>query len=166
MKLPVESFSSMGRSVLVDRAAGERIGRKFADWLASTVKESSKKWWLVLDGLAEAKEIREDLVDHLLLRLQNEPSLTQVILILLGYEGGWHTLLRPYVLGEELEALTRTDVERFVDEYAQFLQRVLRPEEKQDIVQSIAKDWPGPFSPAQMVDLYDNAAAVVEGILV
>jgi hypothetical protein len=168
MKLDVDR---MRNEVLIDAPAKERVGKKFANWLArTTAARRPEKWWLALDGLDEAdrpsQELDEHLVQWLIKGVRQNLNFTQVVLIMLGAEVPPDALLTPFVLDERLEKMTRTDITSFVDKYAESIGRSLNPNELEETTKAIAGELIGPFNGKQMLEIRKQAANIVETILI
>src|SRR5262249_35760833 len=138
--------------VLRDRATNERIGVKFARWLArATAARRPAKWWLGVDHSDSANpDVSNDFVAALKGALRSNQKFTQVLLFLPGAERPEDALLGQYTMDDHLEGLMRSDVTNFVVSYAATIHYALRPEELTDITTQIASDWTGPFTPKQM----------------
>lgn len=164
-------IQDMKNIVLADKPDKNRIGRKFASWLArTTTAKKPQKWWLVIDGLDESDnpsiELNESLVQWLIKWLRQDPNFTQITLILLGSIIHSDSVLGPYVLEERLESMTRLDIERFLFSYAESIGRTVNPDEVSELLDAIAGDLSGPFDPHQMYVIKNQITDILERVLI
>jgi len=158
-------------NVLADEPSPERTGKKFASWLArTTATHKSRKWWLVFDGLDESDNPSPELRDHLLQWLINgmkqDKNFTQVVLILVGTKVAYDSLISPYVLDEQVDALRLKDIEGFIETHARQLNRVLSQDELSEILQTITGGAKEPFNPQQMADISKQTYNIINSVLV
>lgn len=111
----------MRQEVLVDSAADDRVGRKFADWLLSTAAgKMPTRWWLVIEGLEESDNpspiLKDSLVNSLIRTLSENADYRQVTVMLLGQQADYDALSAHRTLDVQLKEISRQDLRDYVRE--------------------------------------------------
>jgi hypothetical protein len=118
----VENIASqMGRSldsIPIPTTTQAAFVRTLVLWLVSEIKRSSSTvWWFIFDNFQDVHLDAE--LHQLIFELvrQAETNLDQLRVVLLGYSDELPLPVRDFVLREDLQPLTRIDVEQFFEEF-------------------------------------------------
>jgi hypothetical protein len=158
---------SLRRQVLTDNARAEKVALKFALWLEPALRSLPRPVWLGLDGLNAATTcagVTGFLIPHLLKRAAAQ-ALPGLFLILFGYDARTIRQARGRILHEEVEGLTRADVEGYVRECVARSRREANDAETAALVQRIVKDAQWPYDHEAMLAISREAGRVAKEML-
>lgn len=155
------------RQVLADNPRAEKVALKFALWLEPALRSMPRPVWLGLDGLSAPTTcagVTGFLVPHLLKRAAAQ-ALPGLFLILLGYDARTIRQARGRILHEQVEGLSRADVEGYVRECVARSSCAKTEAETAALVQRIVKDAQWPYDYEAMLAISREAGLVAKELL-
>lgn len=158
----------MTQSVLVDQAAPDTIGQKFASWLVGEIyKKGTPRHLLLVDEIRMGgtnAPLHTELLIPIAKELADASTDTPLVLILAGAPFPGDETIDPYVLSEEMEGFNDKDVAAYLHNYAASKnpKRELTLPEHTELMLEITGGAVGTFDKAKMQQVMEKIKLILE----